>query len=86
MATKSGKRKIRNYLIDKDMQLRIISSTLIFFFGVVILVVSLVLSPLIFHMLISDSMDTQYQAAQNFLVVIKWLIPAVLIISFENLH
>lgn len=82
MAIKRGNRKIQNYLIAKDIQFRIIFSTLLFFFSVVILVVSLVLSPLIFAMLMPDSIDTQYQAAQNFLVVIKWLIPAVLIISF----
>ena len=81
MAIKHGKRKIQNYLIAKDIQFRIIFSTLIFFFSVVILVVSLVLSPLIFSMLISDSMDIQHQAAQTFLVVIKWLIPTVLVIS-----
>jgi methyl-accepting chemotaxis protein len=81
MAIKHGKRKIQNYLIAKDIQFRIIFSTLIFFFSVVILVVSLVLSPRIFTMLISDSMDIQHQAAQTFLVVIKWLIPTVLVIS-----
>lgn len=81
MANKRNKRKIRSYLIAKDIQFRIIFSTLIYFFSVVILVVSLALSPLIFDMLSSNSMDIQHQAAQNFLVVIKWLIPTVVVIS-----
>ncbi len=81
MANESSKRKIRSYLIAKDIQFRIIFSTLIYFFSVVILVVSLALSPLIYDMLSSDSMEIQHQAAQNFLVVIKWLIPTVLVIS-----
>ena len=81
MSIERSKRTFRNYLIAKDNQFRIIFSTLIFFLGVIVVVVSLALSPLVFAMLTSDSMDVQHQAAQNFLVVIKWLIPTVLVLS-----
>jgi len=47
---------------------------------VVIVTLFVVLYPLITRMFLSDDIEVQYQAAQDFLVITKWLIPPLIII------
>jgi methyl-accepting chemotaxis protein len=74
------KRKLRNYLINNDLQLRLIRNNLFYLLLCVIVTVSILLYPLIHDMLLLPDLESQYRAAQTFLLLVKWLVPAILIV------
>lgn len=74
------KRSLRNYLINKDLQLHLMRQSLIYVLVIVIVTVSILLYPLIRDMMFSDDLDRQYRAAQTFLALARWLIPAILVL------
>jgi methyl-accepting chemotaxis protein len=74
------KRKLRNYLINKDLQLRLIRNNLFYLLICVIVTVSILLYPLIHDMMFLPDLEGQYRAAQTFLLLVKWLVPAILIV------
>ncbi|PIP08644.1 MAG: hypothetical protein COX51_03380 [Syntrophobacteraceae bacterium CG23_combo_of_CG06-09_8_20_14_all_50_8] len=76
---KENKRKLTNYIIDKEVQLRIIAGSLIFMLAAVILTLIIILYPL-FRDMFSTDMETQYRAAQTFLILVKQLAPAVILL------
>jgi Methyl-accepting chemotaxis protein len=78
--TEAHKRSFRNYLINRKLQLHLISNIFIYMLIIVFVTVGIVLYPLIHGMMFSEDLDLQYQAAQTFLTLIKWLIPAVIIL------
>ncbi len=77
---KDNKRQFKNYLINKDLQLRVVFNTIIYMLLVIILTAGVVFSPLIGKMLFSDDIETQYRMAQTYLILIKWLLPAIILI------
>ena len=74
------KRKINNYLINKDLQLCLIRNNLFYLLICVIVTVSILLYPLIHEMMFLPDLEGQYRAAQTFLLLVKWLVPAILIV------
>jgi len=78
--TTTYKRKFRNYLINKDLQLRMIRNNLFYQLICVIVTVSILLYPLVQDMIYSPDLESQYRAAQTFLLLVKWLVPAILIL------
>jgi len=74
------KRKWINYIVDWDLQFRIISQSLIYMFFIVLITVGVILSPLIYDMVFSINLDVQYQSAQTFLVLVKRLVPAIIVV------
>ena len=74
------KRKLRNYLINKDLQLRLIRNNLFYLLICVIVTVSVLLYPLIHDMMLLPDLESQYRAAQTFLLLVKWLVPAILMV------
>lgn len=74
------KRKLRNYLINKDLQFRLIRNNLFYLLICVIITVSILLYPLIHDMMFLPDIESQYRAAQTFLLLVKWLVPAILIV------
>jgi nitrogen fixation/metabolism regulation signal transduction histidine kinase len=79
MAT-NYKRRFRNYLVNKSLQLHLLGQSLIYMTVIVIVTVGIVLYPLIHDMIFLNDMGRQYQAAQTLLTLAKWLVPAVLIL------
>lgn len=73
------KRKLRNYLIDKDLQLHLMRQSLIYVFVILYVMVGILLYPMVRDMMFTNDLDRQYRAAQTFLILVQWLIPAVLI-------
>jgi hypothetical protein len=59
------KRKFRNYLINKDLQLRLIRNNLFYQLICVIVTVSILLYPLVQDMIYSPDLESQYRAAQR---------------------
>ena len=74
------KRKLRNYLINNDLQLRLIRNNLFYLLLCVIVTVSILLYPLIHDMMLLSDLESQYRAAQTFLLLVKWLVPAILMV------
>ena len=74
------KRKINNYLINKDLQLCLIRNNLFYLLICVIVTVSILLYPLIHEMMFLPDLEGQYRAAQTFLLLVKWLVPAIVIV------
>ena len=74
------KRSFRNYLINKDLQLHLLSRSLIYVSIMILSSVGIILYPLIHDILFLDDLDRQYRAAQTFLSLVKWLIPTVLLL------
>ena len=77
---KNNKRRFKNYLINKDLQLRVVFNTIIYMLLVIILTAAVVFSPLVGKMIFSDNIEIQYRVAQTFLILIKWLLPAIILI------
>ena len=78
--TLTYKRKLSNYLINKDLQLRLIRNNLFYLLLCVIATVSILLYPLIHEMMFVSDLESQYRAAQTFLLLVKWLVPAIVIV------
>lgn len=78
---KKYKRYLKNYIVDKELQIRIITGSLIFMLAAIIVSLTIILYPL-FRDMFSADMDTQYRAAQTFLILVKRLIPAVILLLF----
>ena len=74
------KRRWINYIVDWDLQFRIISQSLIYMFFIVLITIGVILSPLIYDMVFSTNLDVQYQSAQTFLVLVKRLVPAIIVV------
>ena len=74
-----GNRKLKNFFIYNDLQLRMISSSLIYMVMVVFIMLAVVLLPVIQNMLTAESLDVQYVAAQTFLLMTKRLVPALIV-------
>ena len=73
-------RKLKNYIIDWDLQFRIISYSLIYMFFVALITMGVILFPLIYDMAFSNNLDVQYHSAQTFLILAKRLVPAIIVI------
>ena len=81
MAEKSkrkSKRKIRNYLLSNDAQLRFIVPNLFWMLLIIIATMGVVLSPLMIDMFLSENIEIQYRAAITFLSFIKRLVPTII--------
>jgi len=77
MGKKHYKRKLRNYLINKEVQLKIVITNLVYMVIIIIITLAVLLWPLLNDMFFSNNLDVQYQAAQTFLTLIKRLFPVV---------
>lgn len=83
---KENRRKLSNYIIDMELQIRIIVGSLIFMLAAVIVILVIILYPL-FRDMFSTDMETQYRAAQTFLILVKRLVLAVtLLLLLFTLH
>lgn len=79
-------RKLRNYIIDRDLQFRVIAGSLIFMLAAVTITLVVVLFPMVKGMFATDP-EMQYRSAQTFLLLIKRLIPVViLLLLFHTVH
>ena len=74
----NNQRKLRNAIVDWELQFRIIAGSLIVMLIAVIIILGVVLYPLLSGMY-SANAETQYRAARDFLILIKQLIPVVIL-------
>ena len=78
-------RKLKNFFINNDLQLRMVSSSLIYMFIIVLFMLAVVLLPVIHNMMTDDNIEAQYYAAQTFLLMTKRLVPALVVMMIAIL-
>jgi nitrate/nitrite-specific signal transduction histidine kinase len=85
MKPKKRVRKIHNYLIAKDIQLRIVITNFLYLCLISLVLVLVVLSPYFYDIFSDDELWVQYLSAKTFLVLLDRLIialPLIFVISF----
>jgi len=77
METKGNRRHLKSYLINQEVQLKMVLINLAYVLVIIFLTLLVLLSPILHDMFLADDLDVQYMAAQSFLVLMKYLVPAV---------
>jgi methyl-accepting chemotaxis protein len=75
-----NQRKIKNYLINKKLQLPIVTNSIICLAIASIIIVLVVLHPFIFDMMFSKDPEIQHEAAESLSIIVKRLIPTVIVL------
>lgn len=70
-------RKLRNYFLRNDLQLRMISASLVYMCIVTAVMLTVLFFPLVHQMMTAAEIEVQYAAAQTFLTLSHRLVPAV---------
>ena len=73
-------RRLKNLFINKGLQFKIIMTSLVYMFLVMVVTTGAILYPDLYTMFSSQELSAQYQAAQNFLVLAKRIIPSTVIL------
>jgi len=76
----SNKRKLKNYLVNKNDQLRIALQTLIYMSLIVLITMAVILYPSMADIFYSQDLNIQYRASQSFLLLLNRLVPTIIII------
>ena len=71
-------RKLRSFLIDKELQLKLISYNLIYICLSIFVVILIVLLPLVLDMVFSEDLETQYGAVKTLLLLVRQLLPSLI--------
>lgn len=85
MKSKKSVRKLRNYLIAKDIQLRIVMANFLYLCIILLVLVLTVLSPYYYDIFKNDELWVQYLSSKTFLVLLDRLVialPLIFAISF----
>jgi nitrate/nitrite-specific signal transduction histidine kinase len=85
MKAKKKARKLKNYLVARDIQLRIVITNFIYLCLIATVVVLAVLSPYFYDIFNDDELWVQYLSAKTFLVLLDRLVialPLIFLISF----
>jgi methyl-accepting chemotaxis protein len=85
MKPKKRVRKLKNYLIAKDIQLRLVLTNFLYLCLISLVLVLAVLSPYFYDIFKNDELWIQYVSAKTFLVLLDRLIlalPFIFVISF----
>jgi nitrate/nitrite-specific signal transduction histidine kinase len=85
MKAKKKARKLHNYLISRDIQLRIVITNFLYLCLISLVLVLAVLSPYFYDIFNDDELWVQYLSAKTFLVLLDRLVialPLIFLISF----
>jgi hypothetical protein len=88
MKPKKSVRKLKNYLIAKDIQLRIVVTNFLYLCLIALVLVLTVLSPYFYDIFNKEELWVQYLSAKTFLVLLDRLVialPLIFVISFIHL-
>ncbi|MBU1170864.1 MAG: methyl-accepting chemotaxis protein [Proteobacteria bacterium] len=76
----TNRRLKKNIVINRGLQFKIIMTSMVYMFLVMLVTTGAILFPLIFDMLSSSDLNVQYAAAQTFLVLAKRLMPSMVVL------
>jgi len=85
MKPKKRVRKLHNYLIARDIQLRIVITNFLYLCLIALILVLVVLSPYFYDIFNDDELWVQYLSAKTFIVLLDRLVialPIIFIVSF----
>ena len=85
MTAKKRARKLNNYIIARDIQLRIVITNFIYLCLISLVLVLVVLSPYFYDIFKDDELWVQYLSAKTFIVLLDRLVialPLIFLISF----
>lgn len=85
MKPKKSVRKLQNYLIAKDIQLRIVVTNFLYLCLIALVLVLTILSPYFYDIFNKEELWVQYLSAKTFLVLLDRLVialPIIFVISF----
>jgi methyl-accepting chemotaxis protein len=85
MKPKKSVRKLQNYLIAKDIQLRIVVTNFLYLCLIALVLVLTILSPYFYDIFNGEELWVQYLSAKTFLVLLDRLVialPFIFVISF----
>jgi methyl-accepting chemotaxis protein len=85
MKPKKSVRKLQNYLIAKDIQLRIVVTNFLYLCLIALVLVLTILSPYFYDIFNDEELWVQYLSAKTFLVLLDRLVialPFIFVISF----
>ena len=85
MKSKKSVRKLRNYLIAKDIQFRIIMTNFLYLCVILLVLVLTILSPYYYDIFKDNELWVQYLSAKTFVVLLDRLVialPLIFVISF----
>lgn len=77
---RNNRRQLKSFLIDKDIQFKIMAHSLIYMVIAIIITLGAILFPILRDMFLRENIDIQYQAAQGFLLLMEWLMPFVILL------
>ena len=80
-----NKRKLSNYVVDKELQFHFLAGTLIFMSVAIIVVLAIVRFPPNLGFF-SAYLGTQDPSTQHFLIIIKKLVPLIFLLFIFSLH
>ena len=87
MKLRKNRRKIRNYFIKKNVQLKIIGTNIIYIFSILLITITAVIFPIISFMDPSYSFDEQYHAAKIYIIIAERLpLPLIAVIILVIIH
>lgn len=75
-----NKRKLKNYFVDRDLQIRVVAYGMIYMTVVVLITVAVILFPIAREMDWADNLEVRYYAAQTFIFLATKIIPAAAVI------
>ena len=75
-----NKRKLKNYFVDRDLQIRVVAYGMIYMTAVVLITVAVILFPIAREMDWADNLEVRYYAAQTFIFLTTKIIPAAAVI------
>ena len=87
MKSKKSVRKLQNYLIAKDIQLRIVVTNFLYLCLIALVLVLTILSPYFYDIFNKEELWVQYLSAKTFLVLLDRLVialPIIFVISFVH--
>jgi len=87
MKPRKNRRKIRNYFLKKNVQIKMIGTNIFYIFSILLITITSLLLPIISFMDSSYSFDVQYHAANIFIVIAERLpLPLSALIILVVIH
>lgn len=87
MKPRNNRRKIRNYFLKRNVQMKMIGTNIFYIFSVLLITITAILFPIISFMDPSYSFDVRYQTAKIFIVIAEGLpLPLIAVITLVIIH
>jgi methyl-accepting chemotaxis protein len=80
MAPEQNKRKLKNYLLKNNIQIKIVTTNMIYWVLIVLVIIATILAPFYYNIFHSNTLCDQYLAAKMFLTLIHQTVITLIVI------